>query len=118
MWPVAKAVGNPKNTASELVEPVQMCHVAHAAPDQCQNRQARQCSGQWPRFIRINRAPVLTLWVAVVAQRLGFRWGEALTLGKALAGLNVYSKGVSLGLMGPAPKAVREERRAEPAQAN
>ena len=64
------------------------------------------------KVIRINRAPVLTLWAAVVAQRLGFRWDEALTLGKALAGLNAYSKGVSLGLMEPAPEAVREERRA------
>ncbi len=65
------------------------------------------------KTILINRAPVLTLWAAVVAERLGFRWDEALTLGRALAGLNAYSKGVSLGLFEPAPKAVREQRRAE-----
>jgi hypothetical protein len=31
--------------------------------------------------ISINRAPVLTLWAAVVAERLGFEWDEVLTLG-------------------------------------
>ena len=40
------------------------------------------------RTISINRAPVLTLWAAVVAQRLGFAEDEALTLGRAVAGLN------------------------------
>ncbi len=64
------------------------------------------------RVVRINRAPVLTLWGAVVAERLGFDWPEALTLGRALAGLNAYAKGVRLGLFQPTPKAVRERRRA------
>jgi len=40
------------------------------------------------RTIYINRAPVLTLWAAVVAERLGFSRDEALTLGRAVAGLN------------------------------
>jgi hypothetical protein len=44
------------------------------------------------RTIRINRAPVLTLWAAVVAERLGFDHDTALTLGRAAAGLNAYSK--------------------------
>ncbi|MGO8868335.1 MAG: hypothetical protein ACLQME_17735 [Alphaproteobacteria bacterium] len=61
--------------------------------------------------IKINRAPVLTLWAAVVAERLGFDWDEALTFGRAVAGLNAYSKGVHLGLFTPAPESVREERR-------
>lgn len=43
--------------------------------------------------IKINRAPVLTLWAAVVAERLGYNKSEALTLGKAVAGLNAQSKG-------------------------
>ncbi|TAM81471.1 MAG: hypothetical protein EPN47_11995 [Acidobacteria bacterium] len=60
--------------------------------------------------IRINRAPVLTLWAAVVAERLGFDRDEALTLGRAVAGLNAYSKGVSLGLYKPTPEAERERR--------
>jgi hypothetical protein len=33
--------------------------------------------------ISVNRAPVLTLWAAVVAQRLGFDENEALTRGHA-----------------------------------
>lgn len=48
--------------------------------------------------IKINRAPVLTLWAAVVAQRLGYDEETALTLGKAVAGLNAQSKGRKLGI--------------------
>jgi len=61
--------------------------------------------------LTINRAPVLTLWAAVVAERLGFRRDEALTLGRAVAGLNAYAKGRSLGIFRPKPKDVRERRR-------
>jgi hypothetical protein len=59
--------------------------------------------------IRINRAPVLTLWAAVVAERLGFDRGTALTLGQAVAGLSAYAKGVSLGIVEPRPELVREQ---------
>jgi hypothetical protein len=59
----------------------------------------------------INRAPVLTLWAAVVAERLGFDRDEALTLGRAVAGLNAYSKGVKLGLYEPTPKSERDRRK-------
>jgi hypothetical protein len=62
--------------------------------------------------LQINRAPVLTLWAAVVAERLGFDWEEALTLGRALTGLNAYSKGASLGLFQPTPQEVQAKRRA------
>jgi hypothetical protein len=51
--------------------------------------------------LTINRAPVLTLWAAVVAERLGFDRAESLTLGKALAGLNAQSKGRRLGIFKP-----------------
>jgi hypothetical protein len=34
-----------------------------------------------------------------------------LNLGRAVAGLNAYSKGVSLGLFQPTPKEVKEKRR-------
>jgi hypothetical protein len=36
--------------------------------------------------LEINRAPVLTLWAAVVAERLGHPADTALTLGRAVAG--------------------------------
>src|SRR5512141_2135068 len=60
--------------------------------------------------IEINRAPVLTLWAAVVAERLGFDHSEALSLGKALAGLNAQSKGRRLGIFKPSPQALQEAR--------
>lgn len=48
--------------------------------------------------IKINRAPVMTLWAVVVAERLGYKKDEALTFGKAVAGLNAQSKGRRLGI--------------------
>lgn len=48
--------------------------------------------------IEINRAPVMTLWAAVVAERLGHSRSEALTLGRAVAGMNAQAKAVHLGL--------------------
>jgi hypothetical protein len=60
--------------------------------------------------IKINRAPVLTLWAVIVAERLGYRHDEALTLGKALAGLNAQSKGQRLGIYTPAEKELDEKR--------
>jgi hypothetical protein len=48
--------------------------------------------------VTINRAPVLTLWATVVAERLGYDHDTALTLGKAVAGLNAQSKGRRLGI--------------------
>ena len=63
-----------------------------------------------PVLIQINRAPVLTLWAAVVAERLGFDWQEALTLGRVVAGLNAYTKGRALGLFHPKPADVKVKR--------
>ncbi len=53
--------------------------------------------------VMINRAPVLTLWGAVVAERLGYERDEALTLGKVMAGLQAQTKGRMLGIY-KAPK--------------
>ena len=63
--------------------------------------------------IEINRAPVLTLWAAVVAERLGYDTETALTLGKAVAGLNAQSKGRRLGIYGE--KTEEEQEREEAA---
>jgi hypothetical protein len=51
--------------------------------------------------VSVNRAPVLTLWASVVAERLGYDHEAALSLGKALAGLNAQSKGRRLGIYKP-----------------
>jgi hypothetical protein len=66
------------------------------------------------KTLSINRAPVLTLWAAVVAERLGFDRDEALTLGRAVAGLNAYSKGRRLGLFKPHEEKATMAREKEP----
>jgi hypothetical protein len=48
--------------------------------------------------IEISRAPVLTLWIAVVANRMGHKWDCALIIGKVFAGLNAQAKGRMLGI--------------------
>jgi len=60
--------------------------------------------------IQINRAPVLTLWASIVAERLGFDKDEALSLGKAVAGLSAQSKGRHLGIFKPVPHEVKKAR--------
>jgi hypothetical protein len=60
------------------------------------------------RNILINRAPVLTLWAATVAERFGFDQDEALSLGKAVSGLNAQSKGQRLGIFKPVSQEVKK----------
>jgi hypothetical protein len=63
--------------------------------------------------VSINRAPVLTLWAAIVAERLGFNRAEGLSLAKALAGLNAQSTGRRLGLFKPHEEKPKEARAKE-----
>jgi hypothetical protein len=60
--------------------------------------------------ILINRAPVLTLWATTVAERMGFDHDEALSLGKAVAGLTAQSKGRRLGIFNPVPQEIKKAR--------
>jgi hypothetical protein len=53
---------------------------------------------QAPLMIRVNRAPVLTLWAAVVAERLGHPPETALSLASAVAGTAARAKARRLGL--------------------
>lgn len=46
----------------------------------------------------MNRAPLLTLWVAVVATRKGYQWDTALTFGKSITTRFAKTKGESLGI--------------------
>ena len=48
--------------------------------------------------VRVNRAPVLTLWASVVAGRLGHPAETALTLGRYVAGSSARAKAKRLGL--------------------
>jgi hypothetical protein len=61
------------------------------------------------RAVMVNRAPVLTLWAAVVAEVLGVEHHEALSFGRAVPVLNAYSKGVSIGLFQTTPAEVKEQ---------
>jgi hypothetical protein len=64
--------------------------------------------------IKINRAPVLTLWATIVAERLGHSRRTALTLGKAVAGLNAQAKGRRLGIFEkPKEKPLKITRKGE-----
>src|SRR5947207_3185616 len=58
--------------------------------------------------ILINRAPVLTFWAATVAERLDFDRDEAISLGKAVAGLTAQSKVRWLGIFAPTPEALKK----------
>jgi hypothetical protein len=65
------------------------------------------------KTLSINRAPVLTLWAAIVAERLGHSREAALTYGRVVAGLNAASKARGLGLAEPE----RERKAKKPAAA-
>lgn len=64
--------------------------------------------------VMVNRAPVMTLWGAVVAARKGYDWDVALTLGKVLSGLNAQAKGRSLGIYGKKDEEEGEEPKETP----
>ncbi|KAH7352938.1 hypothetical protein KP509_19G070600 [Ceratopteris richardii] len=61
--------------------------------------------------IKINRAPVLNLWVVVVAMREGYSYEEGLSFGRAITGMLAQSKGRRLGLYEEPSEEVKEERR-------
>ncbi|THH08656.1 hypothetical protein EW145_g2574 [Phellinidium pouzarii] len=46
----------------------------------------------------VNRAPVMTAWATIVAERMGFKREEALSIASAYTEMNAISKGVSLGI--------------------
>jgi hypothetical protein len=64
--------------------------------------------------IRVNRAPVLTLWATVVAERLGYPPDIALTLGRFVAGSSARAKARRLGISDEKQDA--EERHARAAE--
>ena len=64
--------------------------------------------------VRVNRAPVLTLWAAVVAERLGHPPETALALGRFVAGASARAKARRLGLADEEEGA--EERRVRAAE--
>src|SRR6516164_186398 len=82
-----------RSSTEALVDPAQARPTLHGRKPKQMRR-----TGMASKTICINCAPVLTLWAAFVAEQLGFDVDEALTLGKAMAGLTAQSKGRRLGV--------------------
>ncbi|KAG8218580.1 hypothetical protein J3R82DRAFT_4221 [Butyriboletus roseoflavus] len=47
----------------------------------------------------VNRAPLMTAWATIVAERLGFEREEALSIGSVYTEMNAVAKGLSLGII-------------------
>jgi hypothetical protein len=62
--------------------------------------------------IRVNRAPVLTLWATIVAEGLGYPPDTALTLGRAVAGSSARAKARSIGIADETQEAADRRERA------
>ncbi|EPQ59442.1 hypothetical protein GLOTRDRAFT_91037 [Gloeophyllum trabeum ATCC 11539] len=52
----------------------------------------------------INRAPIMMAWATVVAERLGFKREEALSIASVYTEMNAVTKGVSIGIYGQSKK--------------
>ena len=62
-----------------------------------------------PPPIKVNRAPVLTLWATVVAEQLGYPSETALTLGRFVAGSSARAKARRLGIVDEAQEAAERD---------
>jgi hypothetical protein len=62
--------------------------------------------------IFVNRAPVLTLWAAVVAERLGYPPETSLTLGRYVAGSSARAKARRLGIVEETEEAAERREKA------
>jgi hypothetical protein len=67
-----------------------------------------------PLPVPVNRAPVPTLWAAIVAERLGHPPDAALTLGRSVAYSSARAEARRLGIMDEAQETV--ERRMQAAE--
>jgi hypothetical protein len=68
--------------------------------DKTQSKISVQSNGKLERPVIINRAPVLELWGACVAQFLNSKtpWATCLSIGSSIASLTAISKGRSIGI--------------------
>eukprot|EP00897_Mesotaenium_endlicherianum_P006894 jgi/Mesen1/6232/ME000320S05423 len=83
----------------------------HIVEDEGKGETNEETAKKDENSVKINRAPVLTLWVAVVAVREGYAYEEGLTFGKAVSGLYANSKGKRLGIFEEPDEEVKESRR-------
>jgi hypothetical protein len=73
-------------------------------PTKAKQIKAEEKANEKHLVLLTNRAPVLTLWVAVVSERQGYTFEEGLTFGRWVAGVLAQSKGRSLGIYSPKEK--------------
>ena len=73
-------------------------------------------TGRAPPAIRVNRAPVLTLWAAAVAEALGHPEDTALTLGSVVADTAARAKARRLGISEEPDDSDKPERPALPVE--
>ena len=66
-------------------------------------------SGKFPGYVRF-KTQAARIHDTTLTERLGFDKDEALSLGKAVAGLNAQSKGRRLGIFKPVPQEVKKAR--------
>jgi len=66
------------------------------------------------KFVLVNRAPVMTAWATVVAERLDFKREEALSIASVYTEMNATSKGISLGVFDRGKNADYEVGSAQP----
>ena len=67
--------------------------------------------------VTVNRAPVMTLWAAIVNERMGFEPDEAFSLARAVTGLNAQSKGQRLGIYEAPEERGEKARQRKPEEA-
>ncbi|EJF61207.1 hypothetical protein BD309DRAFT_1072100 [Dichomitus squalens] len=63
------------------------------------------------KYTVINRAPIMMAWAFIVAERMGFRREEALSIASVYTEMNAITKGVSLGLYSDSKQKGREASR-------
>ncbi|KAJ3488378.1 hypothetical protein NLI96_g2901 [Meripilus lineatus] len=63
------------------------------------------------KFTVVNRAPIMTAWAFVVAERMGFQREEALSIATVYTEMNAISKGVSLGIYKEGKQEGREAKK-------
>ncbi|KAI9001044.1 hypothetical protein BD414DRAFT_20872 [Trametes punicea] len=63
------------------------------------------------KYTVVNRAPIMMAWAFVVAERLGFRREEALSIASVYTEMNAVTKGVALGIYRDGEQRGREASR-------
>jgi hypothetical protein len=102
LWLIYGLAGAPHVRSVTVAEPAAFVHARFATRRWwgrgCGKRERDESEGVSEEGeIRVNRAPVLTLWAAIVAERLGHDPNLAITLGRAVAGSSARVKARAIG---------------------